>query len=134
MSDRILPFVLAALTLTACARPQVVAHAPAPPPPPAPVEEAAPPAPDGELACRTKDAFGVTTEVYLRGARGTLRRLTPSGMNEQLPLEVERHGDALIGDLPASEDLAVHAVTLRRAEGKAYVRLGDRNQSWSACL
>ena len=92
--------------------------------------------PAGALACKTRDAFGVVTEVYLegRGRTGTLRRITPSGMNEEESLRFERSGGALIGDRPTSDDLAVHAVTIREAEGKKYLRLGDRKQSWSACL
>jgi hypothetical protein len=91
-------------------------------------------APAGTLACRSRDAFGVVTNVYLEGETGTLQRLTPSGMTEEERLRFERSGGALIGDRATSEDLTVHAVTLRDADGKKYVRLGDSKQGWSACL
>jgi hypothetical protein len=147
MRTRITHIAIAALAfgaLTACAQPPRVATTSTTsadivePPPPTPREDVAtataPAAPAGQLACKTKDAFGVVMELYVAGDKGTLRRTPPSGNVEEQPLRFERHGDVMFGDRPGSEDLAVHEVTLRRADGKSLLRLGDWNQSWSTCL
>lgn len=88
---------------------------------------------EGQLVCKTKDAFGVVTELYAEGDKGTLRSLAPSGNVEEKRLKIERLGNVIFADEPSSEDLAVHAVTLRHAEGKTFLRQGDWNQAWSAC-
>lgn len=106
------------------------------PTPEATAPSAAAPAADlpaGQLACATKDEFGVRLELYLDGAKGTLRRVAPSGHAEARPLRIERHQGALIADDPNETDLASHVATLRQQGGKQYLRLGDPTQSWSPC-
>jgi hypothetical protein len=90
--------------------------------------------PAGQLACRSKDTFGVVLEVHVDGAKGTLRRVSPSGMVSERPLTIERGEGVIIGDDPAEpSDLVTHAATVRQIKGKPYVRVGDWQQPWSAC-
>ena len=93
---------------------------------------------DGELVCRTKDAFGMVSElrVVWAGKQGTgvLRQTAPSGMTSELRVRAEREGDVLFADdLRAEPDLLVHAASVTRRDGKSHIRLGDAKQSWSPC-
>lgn len=93
---------------------------------------------EGELVCRAKDAFGLTSElrVVWAGKQGTgvLRQTAPSGMTSELRIRAEREGELLFADdLRAEPDLLVHAASVTRRDGKGYIRLGDAKQPWSPC-
>ena len=96
-------------------------------------------APDvpGVLACRTKSTADGTTELFLDGtgdsAKGTLRRVAPSGMTYVQVVRAERYKGVLIVDEPSCTDLVTHAAVVARQNGKQYMRLGDAQQPWSAC-
>lgn len=106
-----------------------------PPAPPAP----APPRPEGELACRAHDAFGVTAELWIAWSpagtgQGTLRELTPSGIVRDAPLRVEREGQVVVADDARSPaDLIARAATWTTVRGKGYMRRGGRSEPWSPC-
>jgi hypothetical protein len=91
----------------------------------------------GRLECRATDAYGVTTELFLEwtgeSAKGTLRRLTPSGMVSVRPVRAERHEGAIIADHPNEKDLTVHAAVVGERDGKRLMRAGDADQAWSIC-
>ncbi len=94
-------------------------------------------APPGQLVCRTKDAFGVTSEVYLEwsgdGARGVIRSTAPSGMVSERRVHGERTRDSIVLDDPGQTDLVTHAAVLRTQAGKQHVRLADAGDAWSTC-
>jgi hypothetical protein len=87
--------------------------------------------------CRTQRPLEGTTELYLDWsgdvARGSLRRTSASGNVSELRVEGERHGATVVLDDPTSDDLVVHAATLRTEDGKQRIQLGDWHQPWSAC-
>lgn len=94
-------------------------------------------APPGRLVCRAKSPFGVMNELFLDGsgsrAAGALRSVAPSGMITVRHVRAERLGTMLIADDPSETDLVVHAAIVRPIDGKSYMRLGDRDESWSPC-
>lgn len=137
---------LLAAALFACAPPRAastttttsadaVAHAEAEPAPREAIAEPAPP--PGQLACRTVDAFGVRTSLWLEwsgsAARGVLRAVAPSGAVTERRVHAERYEDMLIIDDPGQVDLVDHVAVVRSAGGKKVVRLADAGDAWSTC-
>lgn len=98
---------------------------------------AAVPAPAGQLVCRTKDAFGVTSELFLEwkgdAATGVIRSTAPSGVVSERRVRGERYKDTIVLDDPGQTDLVTHAAVLRSHAGKQHVRLADAGDAWSAC-
>ncbi len=94
-------------------------------------------APEGQLACRAHNLFDGDVELYLdwKGteAHGQLLREAPSGMVTTTNVRAERHKGMVIADDTLSQDLVVHAATLREKNGKTYIRLGDARAPWTAC-
>jgi hypothetical protein len=99
--------------------------------PTAPAPEALP----GVLACRTKNDIGETAELWLewdgKSAKGTIRRVAPSGMVYLQRVEAERYKNQIIADDPNVVDLAIHAAWIGEKDGKQYMRIGD--QPFLAC-
>ncbi len=133
------PRAASTTTLTAADAPESEPAARASGPLPAPAAEATSvEAPPGQLACRTKDAFGVTSEVYLEWsgdqAKGVIRSVAPSGMVSERRVRGERAaGGAVVLDDPGQTDLVTHAAVLATHAGKRHVRLADAGDAWSAC-
>jgi hypothetical protein len=140
----VLTFALASAgPLVACASPNAgsttltAADVPASQAEPAPSPANAPEPPVGQLVCRTKSPEIGTAELFLEwkgtGAKGTLRRVAPSGNVTVQNVRAERHKGAIIADETTSSDLAVHAATVRQHQGKQRIRLGDWKQPWTVC-
>lgn len=91
------------------------------------------PSPPGELACRTKDPFGVVTELFVDGTNAYLRTVAPSGNIALQKLHAVRRDATIIADDPNETDLVVHAAVVHKEGGKTYLRLGDYRQPWSTC-
>lgn len=93
--------------------------------------------PTGKLVCRTKSAAEGTSELFLDWngdeAKGLLRRVAPSGMVYLQPVKAERASGMIVADDASEADLVVHAATVRQANGKQLMRLGDGSESWSIC-
>ena len=103
----------------------------------APAAKEAPPPPDGQLVCRSTSVAEGTTELYLEwkgsAAKGTLRRVAPSGETHVQKVQAERYKGMIVADDTLSTDLAIHAATIREHNGKQRIRLGDAKQGWSVC-
>jgi hypothetical protein len=114
-------------------------------PAPAPAQAAAAPRSEapalpalpGQLACKTKGNSDGTTELALEwngdSAKGTLRRVAPSGMVYVQHVRAQRADGMIIVDDPNESDLAVHAATLVDRGGKKHLQIGDWKQPWQAC-
>lgn len=95
------------------------------------------PASKGEVVCRVKDSFGVVNELSItwtsEGGKGVLRRITPSGMEEELRVRAERDHDLIIADAPNETDLMSHVAVVSRLHGKLQMRVGSPTPAWFAC-
>jgi hypothetical protein len=92
----------------------------------------------GDLVCRSKDAFGVSSELYItwsgKEGKGVLKQIAPSGMETETRIRAEREGNLLFADDVKSEpDLLVHTATVGKRDGKSFIRLGDMKAPWTAC-
>lgn len=92
----------------------------------------------GQLVCRAKDAFGVSSALYItwsgKEGKGVLRQTAPSGMETETNIRAEREGSLLFADDVKSEpDLLAHTATVGTRDGKTFMRLGDMKAPWTAC-
>jgi len=91
----------------------------------------------GEVVCRVKDSFGVVNELSItwtpEGGKGWLRRITPSGMEEELRVRAERDHDLVIADAPNETDLMSHIAVVSRLHGKLQMRVGSPTPAWFPC-
>lgn len=95
------------------------------------------PASKGEVVCRVKDSFGVVNELSItwtaEGGKGWLKRITPSGMEEELRVRAERDHDLVIADTPNETDLMSHVAVVSRLHGKLQMRVGSPSPAWFPC-
>jgi hypothetical protein len=95
------------------------------------------PAPEGQLVCRSQSRDEGTTELYLQwsgdSAKGTLRRISLSGMVSDTHVQAQRMKNSIIADDINASDLVVHAATVGKHDGKQYIRLGESKQNWTVC-
>lgn len=91
----------------------------------------------GEVVCRVKDSFGVVNELSItwtsEGGKGWLKRITPSGMEEELRVRAERDRDLVIADTPNETDLMSHVAVVSRLHGKLQMRVGSPTPAWFPC-
>jgi hypothetical protein len=129
---------LAASAFAACAPSTSSARLTAADVPSAPVSRESTPDPHaGKLVCRTNSIQTGTAELFLdwngTSARGTLRKVAPSGETSIQNVRAERYNGIIIADDMLTSDLVVHAAMVAEHKGKTHMRLGDWKQSWAVC-
>lgn len=91
----------------------------------------------GTLVCRTKSASDGMIELYVDApgdvAKGTLRRVAPSGIVYLRAVRTERYKGTVYADEPSQTDLVAHAAVVAHDGDKLYMKAGDAKALWHPC-